>query len=285
MSEIVVIAGMSGAGRSEAANHLEDLGWFVMDNLPPLLLRKVADLADGMNPVGERLALVVGNSHYHSEILSLIDGLRPQVDRLQVVFMDAANEVLLRRYESTRRRHPFADPDSAPTLADAIRSEREALGALRTRADLLIDTSDLNVHQLYDRISEAFDSGGEGAMRITVMSFGYKHGLPRDVDLVFDCRFLPNPYWEPELSELCGLDAAVVDYVLGQPAAEAFLERLDDLLTLLLPHYVAEGKSYLTVAFGCTGGQHRSVAIAERVAETLGALGTSPAVVHRDVHR
>jgi len=289
MSEIVVIAGMSGAGRSEAANQLEDLGWFVMDNLPPSLIPKVAELAEPLgaeprNPVGERLALVVGNGRYHTEISSLVEGLRTQVDRLRLVFMDAATEVLVRRYESTRRRHPFADPTAAPRLSDAIAMERTALDALRTSADLLIDTTDLNVHQLYDRISEAFEAGDEqGTMRTTVMSFGYKHGLPRDVDLVFDCRFLPNPYWVPELCELSGLDPAVVDYVLAQPAAEAFLGRLDDLLELLLPHYAAEGKSYLTIAFGCTGGRHRSVAIAERVARTLGAEW-APAVLHRDLH-
>ena len=278
---------MSGAGRSVAADNLEDLGWFVMDNLPPQLIPKVAELADGSGSGGDRLALVVGSGRYHDEVVPLIGGLRHQVDRLQLVFLDASTEVLVRRYESTRRRHPFdVDARSGDTLTDVIEAERLALEPLRAEADLLIDTTELNVHQLRGRMLEAFGSiGSETAMRTTVTSFGYKYGLPLDVDLVFDCRFLPNPHWVEELRPQTGLDAAVADYVLEQPVTGAFLARLERLLALILPFYVQEGKSYLTVAFGCTGGRHRSVAIAERMAHALDRLGHAPAIVHRDIDR
>jgi UPF0042 nucleotide-binding protein len=286
MSELVVVAGMSGAGRSVAANNLEDLGWFVMDNLPPSLIPKVAELADSSGPTGDRLALVVGSGRYHEEIVALIGGLRNQVDRLQLVFLDASAEVLVRRYESTRRRHPFADAGVSGTLGDSIEAERVALESLRAEADIMIDTSDLNVHQLRERIFEIFGGGGaEATMRTTVLSFGYKHGMPLDVDLVLDCRFLPNPHWVEDLRPKSGLDEPVANYVLEQPVTGAFLARLERLLALILPFYVQEGKSYLTIAFGCTGGRHRSVAIAEKMAQTLDRLGHAPAIVHRDVEK
>ncbi len=282
-----MIAGMSGAGRSHAANNLEDLGWFVMDNLPPSLIPKVAELVESAEGSGisERLALVVGSGRFHEEIVPLVGALQSRVDRLRLMFLDAATDVLIRRYESTRRRHPFADDDGdARTLTDLIEAERVALEPLRTGADLVIDTSDFNVHQLRDRIREAFgESDEQSSMRSTVMSFGYKHGLPLDVDLVIDCRFLPNPHWVEELRPLTGQDEPVARYVLEQPVTGAFLARLERLLTLILPFYEQEGKAYLTIAFGCTGGHHRSVAIAERVAETLGHHGYTPSVVHRDV--
>ena len=189
MSEVVVVAGMSGAGRSTAGNNLEDLGWFVMDNLPPALIPKVAELADGSGTTGDRLALVVGTGRQHEVVVPLIGDLRQQVERLQLVFLDASTEILVRRYESSRRRHPFEDVMSG-TLTEVIEAERQALEPLRAEADLVIDTTDLNVHQLRSRMEEAFSAGGsETAMRTTVTSFGYKHGIPLDVDLVFDCRF------------------------------------------------------------------------------------------------
>jgi len=250
VSELVVIAGMSGAGRSVAANNLEDLGWFVMDNLPPSLIPKVAELADGSGPAGDRLALVVGSGHYHAEVVPLSGGLRKQMERLQLVFLDASTKVLVRRYESSRRRHPFAETEGASgTLSEIIEAERLALEPIRAEADLMIDTTELNVHQLRDRMVEAFGIGsGENRMRTTVTSFGYKHGLPLDVDMVLDCRFLPNPHWVEELRPLTGLDPAVAEYVLEQPVTGAFLTRLERLLALILPFYVQEGKSYLTVA-------------------------------------
>ena len=279
----MVIAGMSGAGRTVAADNLEDLGWFVMDNLPPALIPKVAELADGSSSAGDRLALVVGTGRYHEEMAPLVTVLRSKFGRVQLVFLDASTDVLVRRYESSRRVHPFAAAGSG-TLGEMIEAERVALEPLRAEADLVLDTSDLNVHQLRDRMVDAFSAGGTGhAMQTTVTSFGYKHGLPLDVDMVFDCRFLPNPHWVDDLRPLTGLDDPVADYVLAQPVTGAFLARLERLLALILPFYVQEGKSYLTIAFGCTGGRHRSVAIAERMASVLEQLGHAPAVVHRDV--
>jgi len=255
-----------------------------MDNLPPSLIPKVAELAEA--PIGriERLALVVGTGHYHDEIVDLIGELRPNLERLQILFLDASTETLVRRYESTRRRHPFSDDHG--TVAEAIDAERVALEPVRAEADLVIDTSDLNVHQLRDRMGELFGSHEDTpSMRTTMMSFGYKHGLPLDVDIVLDCRFLPNPHWVEELRPLTGLDEAVASYVLEQPVTGAFLARLERLLSLILPFYVEEGKSYLTVAFGCTGGRHRSVAIAERATEIFARLGHSASVTHRDIEK
>ncbi len=276
---------MSGAGRSHAANNLEDLGWFVIDNLPPTLIPKIAELADGSGGAIDRLALVVGSGRYHAESLPLIGALRGQVEHLRVLFLDAATDVLVRRYESTRRTHPFAGEEPG-TLIELIEAERVALEPLRAEADLTVDTSDFNVHQLKDRMRELFGDHAEAPpMRATVMSFGYKHGLPLDVDLVLDCRFLPNPHWIDELRPLSGLDKPVSDYVLEQAVTSAFLVRLERLLALILPFYVDEGKSYLTIAFGCTGGHHRSVAIAERMAQVLTHLGHEPAIVHRDIEK
>jgi UPF0042 nucleotide-binding protein len=283
VSELVVIAGMSGAGRTVAADNLEDLGWFVMDNLPPSLIPKVAELADGSSHAGDRLALVVGSGAYHEELAPLVNLLRSKFSRVQLLFLDASAEVLVRRYESSRRVHPFAATESG-TLGDVIEAERIALEPLRAGADLVIDTTDLNVHQLRERMVDAFsDSGAGHTMQTTVTSFGYKHGLPLDVDMVFDCRFLPNPHWVEELRPQTGLDPDVASYVLDQPVTGAFISRLERLLALILPFFVQEGKSYLTIAFGCTGGRHRSVAIAEEMAEVMGQLGHAPAVVHRDV--
>ena len=287
MSAFVVIAGMSGAGRSHAANNLEDLGWFVMDNLPPSLIPKVAELAGTPGAGIDRLALVVGTGRYHDEIESTIDGLRAGIDELRILFLDASTDVLVRRYESTRRRHPFSEPDGTNTLtlAEAIEAERVALEPVRATADLVIDTSELNIHQLRDRMAELFGVGEGQTMRITVLSFGYTHGIPLDVDIVIDCRFLPNPHYVDELRPLSGLDAPVADYVMSQPVTGEFLQRMESLLALLVPQYVAEGKSYLTVAFGCTGGRHRSVAVTGHFAGVLAAMGHEPAVVHRDIEK
>ena len=273
---------MSGAGRSHAANNLEDLGWFVMDNLPPSLIPKVAELAGAPGAGIDRLALVVGTGRYHEEIVGTIDGLRAGIDELRILFLDAATEVLVRRYESTRRRHPFSE---AATLAEAIEAERSALEPVRATADVVIDTSELNIHQLRDRMAELFGVGEGQAMRATVLSFGYTHGIPVDVDIVIDCRFLPNPHYVDELRPLSGLDGEVAGYVMAQPVTGEFLERMESLLALLVPQYVAEGKSYLTVAFGCTGGRHRSVAVTEHFAGVLAAMGHEPAVIHRDIDK
>ncbi len=284
MADFMIIAGLSGAGRSEAAKHFEDLGWFVIDNLPPALMPKVAELAAAPGSTIERVALVVGTAEYHDEVAGALDELRETPDAVvRTLFLHAATPVLVQRYEATRRRHPFPGSDS---LADAIDAERAALEPIRAQADLTIDTSDLNVHQLRDRILEYF-GGADAAsrMRTRVVSFGYKHGVPLDVDLMIDCRFLPNPYWVDELRPLRGTDRPVQDYVMEQPITAGFLESLHRLLETTLPAYASEGKAYLTIAFGCTGGHHRSVAVAEAIAAWLSQGGFDPSVTHRDIDR
>lgn len=282
MSEFLVITGNSGAGRSHGANVLEDLGWFVIDNLPPSLIPKVRELADAPGSTTSSVALAVPGGANVQELLSAIGELRQSGARVRILFLEAATPILVQRYESTRRRHPFGDMG----LSEAIEAERTALESVKAESDMVIDTSDLNVHELRDRLVELFgNESPSGGMRTSVMSFGYKHGMPIDVDIVLDVRFIPNPHWVDELRSQTGLDSDVQDYVLGQPIAAAFLERVDRLLGLLLPAYVQEGKSYLTIAFGCTGGQHRSVAMAEAVAEVLRRMGYEPNVQHRDVER
>ena len=282
MSEFLIITGLSGAGRSQAANTFEDLGWFVIDNLPPALIGKVADLVQGPGSETERVALVVGTSAYLDELTPALDHLRTSGAKVRVLFLEATDDVLLRRYENTRRRHPLADSER---VADAIAREREALDTVKSAADVVVDTSELNVHQLRDRLLELFTAEDETGLQTSVVSFGYKHGLPLDVDLVFDCRFLPNPHWVEELRPLTGRDEPVRDYVLGQRETGEFLRKLDDLLGFLLPNFVKEGKSYLSIAVGCTGGRHRSVVLGDEVARMLTARGFRPTVQHRDIDR
>lgn len=280
----MVITGLSGAGRSQAADILEDLGFFVIDNLPPTLIPKVAELAQGPGSSIAKVVLVVGTGPYHQEVLPALTALRRQGMHLRILFLEASTDVLVRRYESTRRRHPLAGSEGS--LAQSIEEERQLLQPVKAEADVVVDTSDLNVHQLRSRVLDLFAAEAPaGGMQTTVTSFGYKHGLPLDTDLVIDCRFLPNPHWVDELRPLTGLDEPVRDYVLGQPLTGEFLEQVDSLLAMLLPAYVAEGKSYLTIAFGCTGGRHRSVAIAEAVTRTLRDKGFDLRVAHRDVDR
>jgi RNase adapter protein RapZ len=287
MSEFLVVTGMSGAGRSTAAATLEDMGWFVIDNLPVALIMKMVEMVDRPGSGMERVVLVIGRggadtgTEYYDDLPDVLDDLRKMRRRLRVVFLDAADEVLVRRYEGTRRRHPLA----ARGVEESIADERKLLGRVRERADLLIDTGELNTNQLRARILEAFGDEEAPLMQTSVISFGYKHGIPLDVDIVFDCRFLPNPYWVEELQPQSGLDAAVRDYVLGQSDSVSFLEKVDDLLTSILPAFHREGKSYLTIAIGCTGGRHRSVVLAEALAERLGAHGQGASVFHRDIDR
>jgi UPF0042 nucleotide-binding protein len=282
MSEFLVITGLSGAGRSQAANTFEDLGWFVIDNLPPALIGKVAELVQSPGSTTERVALVVGTGQYFDELSPALEQLRRSSRRVRVLFLEASDEVLVRRYENTRRRHPYADAEG---LLEGIQSERAVLEGVKSEADVVVDTSDLNVHQLRDRLLELFARDAGPGMQTSVVSFGYKHGLPLDADLVFDCRFLPNPHWIDELRPLTGLDPRVRDYVLDQREAKEFLERLDDLLEVLLPAYVKEGKAYLSLGVGCTGGNHRSVVIAEQLASILQRRGFSPTVSHRDIEK
>jgi UPF0042 nucleotide-binding protein len=280
--EFVVITGLSGAGRSQAANVLEDLGWFVIDNLPAALLDKVAELVRQPGSAIDHVVLVLGTRDVE-ELTAGLSHLRDNAERVRILFLEAPDEVLVRRFEDTRRRHPFEDDGG---LVSAISRERAALEPLKGEADVVVDTGDLNVHQLRERIESLFGTeSSEGGLQTAVMSFGYKHGLPLDVDLVLDCRFLPNPHWVEELRPHTGKDPDVRGYVLRFPETGEFLDRLDSLLALLLPAYVAEGKSYLTIAMGCTGGRHRSVVMAEEVAAILRARGFEPRVTHRDINR
>lgn len=280
MAEFVVICGMSGAGRSSVANNLEDLGWFVIDNLPTPLIPKVLELATSPGATIDRVALVVGTGPYQDSSVPALDTLRSTGARVRTLFLDASTDALVRRYESTRRRHPQPGGES---LAEAIEHERVRLAPIKANADVVVDTSELNVHELRARVVDLFGTDTpEHGMQTTVSSFGYKHGLPRDVDFVVDCRFLPNPYWVERLRPMTGLDEQVRRYVLEQAATGPFLDRLEDLLVLLLPAYVREGKAYLTLAFGCTGGRHRSVVIAEEMARRLRLRGFAPTVSHRD---
>jgi len=279
---------MSGAGRSTAAATLEDLGWFVIDNLPAALIMKMVEMIDLPGSEIERVALVIGrggantDAEYFEDLADVLDALRETRNRVRVLFLEAADDVLIRRYEGTRRRHPI----DARGVKESIADERRLLEPVRDRADLLIDTGDLNSNQLRTRILEAFDeNGGDSNMVTSVVSFGYKHGIPLDVDIVFDCRFLPNPFWIEELRPFSGLDEPVREYVLGKSDSQEFLDRVDDLLRAILPAFVREGKSYLTIAMGCTGGRHRSVALAEALAERLGASGHPTSVFHRDVDK
>jgi UPF0042 nucleotide-binding protein len=282
LSEFLIITGLSGAGRSQAANTFEDLGWFVIDNLPPALIGKVADLVQGPGSETERVALAIGTGAYLDELTPALDHLRATGAKVRILFLEASDDVLLRRYENTRRRHPLADSER---VADAIAREREALDPVKADADVVVDTSEFNVHQLRDRLHELFTADDESGLQTSVVSFGYKHGLPLDVDLVFDCRFLPNPHWVDELRPLTGRDQPVRDYVLGQPETGEFLRHLDNLFGFLLPNFVKEGKSYLSIAVGCTGGRHRSVVLADEVARLLAARGFRANVLHRDVDR
>jgi UPF0042 nucleotide-binding protein len=284
MAEFLVVTGMSGAGRSTAAAGLEDLGWFVIDNLPPAIIPSVGTLVSSPGSETSRVALVTGRSGGGdaAELLEAVERLETGAHVVRVLFLDAPDDVLVRRYEGTRRRHPRAGTG----VEDAVQEERAALQGLLGRADIVLDTGELNVNQLRNRITELFaDQLAADGMRTTVMSFGFKHGLPLDVDMVLDVRFLPNPHWIDELRDQTGLDESVRSYVFSHEEAELFVDKIVDLLEPLLPAFVREGKSYLTIGIGCTGGHHRSVAIAEEVARRLRSAGHPLAVFHRDIER
>lgn len=283
MAEYLIITGLSGAGRSQAGATLEDLGWFVIDNMPTALITKVAELVAQPGSETTRVALVVGrDAGQVGELEAAIGQLRDTGDRVRVLFLEASDEVLVRRFEGTRRRHPLGQ--EAVTAAIAL--ERARMAHLREAADLVVDTSELNVNQLRERLIDLF-TGAESdrTTQISVMSFGFKYGVPIDADNVFDCRFLPNPHWVETLRPLTGLHEDVRRYVLDQPAAKEFLARLEELLVFVLPAYVREGKSYLTIALGCTGGRHRSVALAEELGERIRRHDFDALVYHRDVNR
>jgi RNase adapter protein RapZ len=281
--QVLVVTGMSGAGRSTAANVLEDLEYEVIDNLPAQLIAAVVDhhrVGEGRKQIAvvidSRGGLPVDVIRHNLEALA-----RQGISTL-VVFLDAENREIIRRYEENRRPHPL----KKGSLLDAITTERALLEELRDLSDVVIDTTDLNVHQLRDRITDQFALGGlQRPMRVSVTSFGFKHGTPRDTDLLFDVRFLPNPHWVAELRPYRGTDRPVSDYVLGNEDAAGFLEKAEDMLQFLIPRFEAEGKSYLSIGIGCTGGHHRSVALAEELGRWLRSEGVDVVVRHRDTGR
>ena len=284
LPELVIITGMSGAGRSTAANVLEDLGWFVVDNLPPALLPTLTELGGRAQGNVPRMAAVVDvrSRSFFADLTAALAALKIDGINPRVVYLEASDAVLVRRHEAVRRPHPL---QAEGRLVDGIAREREMLGDLRADADIIIDTSDLNVHQLSGKVRQAFEENGRTGLHATLISFGYKYGLPVDADLVADCRFLPNPHWVPELRPVTGRDEAVRNYVLQQPGAMEFVDGYTHLLEVISAGYLREGKRFATVAIGCTGGKHRSVAITEELRRRLTDSGMDVAVVHRDLGR
>lgn len=283
--DVLVISGLSGAGRSEAAKALEDLGWFVVDNLPPALIKTMVSLALAPGNDIDLIALVIDarGGTFFSEAMKELEKLRRDVCNYRLVFLEASDDALVRRFDASRRRHPLAPDDR---VAVGIQRERDLMRPFREGADIVVDTSDMSVRALRTRLGSYFsDVRVTDGLSTTVISFGYKYGLPLDADLVFDVRFLPNPHWVPDLRPLTGLEQGVKDYVLGRTVTAVFMDRLCDLLMVLLNGYQEEGRHYLTVAIGCTGGRHRSVVLSEAIAATVRDLGFRAKVVHRDVER
>jgi len=281
--ELVVVTGMTGAGRSTAAKELEDLGYYVVDNMPPSLLREVVSLVDESRGVEQPIAVVVdvrSGSFFQSLQVNLARGATGR--HATLVFLEATDDVLVRRQEAARRPHPL---QGTGRLLDGLQRERKVLADLRSDADLIIDTTALNVHQLTERIAEAFGSPDSTRLKVTVTSFGFKYGIPVDSDFVADMRFLPNPYWIPELRAGSGKDPDVADYVMSQPGAVEFIDAYVPVLEGVASGYLREGKRFMTVAIGCTGGRHRSVAMTEEIARRLKASGFETRASHRDLGR
>lgn len=285
--EVVVITGMSGAGRSTVAHSMEDSGWYVIDNLPPSLLTAVLEMTERTSDSIGVVIDVRGRQFFDDLNRSLAELVDKGVSR-KIIFVDASDEVLITRFESSRRPHPLQGNDR---IVDGIEREREKLRELRAGADLVVDTSQLNIHQLERKIKELFQSGSLAALKVNVLSFGYKFGIPADADLVMDCRFIPNPHWQPELRPKSGLDKEVSDAVLNATAVPDFLDRYVALFDSIARGYLNEGKKFLTLAIGCTGGKHRSVAVAEELAKRLNGLeiskdaSVSAHAIHRDLGR
>ncbi len=282
--EIVIITGMSGAGRSTAAKSLEDLDWFVADNLPPDLLPTMLDLARRAQGTVPRIAAVVDvrSRAFSTDLKSVVGDLEARGTRPYVVFLEASDETLVRRFESVRRPHPLQEDGR---VVDGIAAERELLQGVRGEANLVLDSSRLNVHELRARMRDTFGGDADTALRVNVVSFGFKYGLPVDADMVADCRFLPNPHWIPELAPMTGQDDEVKEYVLDQPGAAEFLDSYVPAVRVTLEGYQREGKHFVMLAVGCTGGKHRSVVMAEQIAARLIGSGATVRVVHRDLGR
>ena len=283
VDEVLIVTGMSGAGRSTAAGVLGDLGWFVIDNLPPALLTEA--LTEISNDSTANRAAIVIDAKWSNLFAAVETALTRVVDSgasLKILFLDSGDETLVRRYESSRRPHPF---DDGSGLLQGVAKERLQLGDLRAKADLVIDTTELNPAELRARIESAFAEADQLRLRASIQSFGFKYGVPLDSDLVLDARFLPNPYWRDDLRSLSGLNESVVDFVMAQDGAKDFIEKVTRLLSLMSQGYLREGKRYVTVAIGCTGGYHRSVALASKLHEALQAEGISAIVTHRDMNR
>jgi UPF0042 nucleotide-binding protein len=281
--ELVVVTGMTGAGRSTAAKELEDLGYFVVDNLPPQLVPDIVRLVDDSQGTRQPIAVVVdvrSGSFFASLQEMLAQGRTGR--RTSLLFLEATDEVLVRRQEAARRPHPLQE---GGRLLDGLRRERQTIAGLRGAADVVIDTSNLNVHQLTDKVAEAFGSEDATSLKATVVSFGFKYGIPVDADLVADMRFLPNPHWVPELRHLSGRDKEVADYVKDRPEAKDFIEKYVALIETVVEGYLREGKRFVTVAIGCTGGKHRSVAMTEEIAAQLRDRGMDARPMHRDLGR
>ena len=283
--EVTVVTGMSGAGRSTAAKVLEDLGWFVVDNLPPALIPTMLELGGRSQGGVPRIAVVVDvrSGEFFADLSAALDTLAAHGRTPRLIYLEASDAALVRRFESVRRMHPLQGDGR---ILDGIAAERALVEDLRAAADVVIDTTELNVHELREKVEQAFLAEGEQSrLHATVVSFGFKYGLPVDADLVVDVRFLPNPHWVPELRPLTGLDPAVSGHVLGDRQAQELMDRYAEVLRVIVPGYLREGKRYLTLAVGCTGGKHRSVAIAEEVARRLRAAGIDCQVEHRDLGR
>jgi UPF0042 nucleotide-binding protein len=285
--DLVIITGLSGAGRSTAAKALEDVGYFVVDSLPTEMATTLVELAGRSQGAVTRMALGMDVRSYafSADLLATIRALRSRGYRPRVIYLEATEEELVARYEAQRRKHPLSDHTPGSTLLDCIRAEREMLAEVRGEADLVVDTSRINVNQLRAQVESQFTSHAANTMVVTVLSFGYKYGLPVDADIVFDMRFLPNPHWVPELRAFPGTDPEVSKYVLSSDGAGEFLDAAVALLRIAVPGLEREGKKYLTVAIGCTGGKHRSVATSEELARRLAADGIAIRVVHRDLGR
>lgn len=283
--QIVVVTGMSGAGRSTCSHALEDLGWYVVDNLPPTLLGELAALAARAESGGpDRIAVVIDvrGGEFFTELRSSLDSLKAIGIACQIAFLEADDEELVRRFESTRRPHPL---QGTGRILDGIASERALLKDLRGEADVLIDTTGLNVHQLKEKVERVFGGAEVKQLRVTVLSFGFKYGLPYDSDFLIDARFIPNPHWIPELQPKTGLDEEVSNFVLAADGVGEFIDGYAKIFARLAPSYEREGKKYLTLSIGCTGGKHRSVAVAESLASRLRDEGIEATAVHRDVGR